>query len=79
MDSNGKFWFNLWGSILLTIVVIVTSSLLYSNGIYDSKHNTILQAVKSGGDPVKTACALELLENPNVNSIKLYCLSLNKE
>lgn len=61
MDSKGKFWFYLWGSVLLAIMIIVLSSQMYFNFENRSKRDAIVSAVSKGGDPVRTACALELL------------------
>ena len=79
MDSKGKFWFYLWGSVMFAITIIVLSSLMYFNFEHRSKRDAIVSAVSKGGDPVRTACALELLENSPANVAKIYCATMNKD
>lgn len=79
MDSKGKFWFYLWGSVLLAITIIVLSSFMYLNFEHQSKRDAIVSAVSKGGDPVRTACALEILEDSYANVSKIYCATMNKD
>ena len=55
MDNN-TFWFSIFTSGFLTIVLITVFSMKY----YDNKNEHIVTMTKKTSDPVISACALDL-------------------
>lgn len=55
MDSNGNFWVSMWLVVATTIVLVATITVSY----YKDKNTQVVEAIKSGADPIEVVCALD--------------------
>ena len=64
MNGEGKFWFRIWGLVLVFVLALMLSVVYTMAG----KREAMREMVSKGADPMKVACAL------NMHDDKTFCI-----